>query len=395
MGEQDPEQDAATAGTLLHSRRRLRLGMIGGGRPGAIGHAHRMAAMLDGKWDVVAGVFSRNPETNQRTGADWRVPPDRCYSDFAEMAVSEAGRGDRVDAVTICTHNDTHLPIAMTFLERGFHVICDKPLTTSVEGAERLVQATKEAGVIFAVTYTYSGYPMVRMARDMILDGELGDLRSINVEYVSQYQSSPPKPDDWDDWQNDPFLSGPLGVVAGTGTHAAHMASFVSGLEISELSAELSSLVPGHRLDDHATMHVRYSNGARGYMWITTVAPGNENGLRFRIFGSRGGLDWSQEHPNHLRFSPLEQQSTVLTRGGFRQSSGAREATRVRSGSPEGYLEAFANIYTEIADAIQAGSGAARTWNFPTVEDGLRGVQFMFAALTSSQAGGKFVPLRR
>ena len=371
--------------------RRLRLGMVGGGQGGNIGRSHRAAALLDGRWDVVAGALSRNPTAAAASAARWLIAPDRSYPDYRAMAEREAAREDRIDAVTICTHNDTHHPIARAFLDHGFHVVCDKPLTTSIENACDLVQATRAAGRCFFVTYTYSGYPMVRLARDMIRAGELGEIRSVAVEYVSQYQTELGDPGDW---QNDPARFGPLGVVAGTGTHAFHMAEFVTGLRVEQLSADLASLVPGHRLEDHATMHLRFDNGARGYLWNTTIAPGNENGLSFRIHGSHGGLSWHQEHPNHLRYAPLNGQPQILSRGGFKTSPSADAVTRIPSGHPEGYLEAFANLYTEIADRLQAGEGHARAEILcPTVEDGARGVAFMFAALESSQAESRFVHL--
>jgi predicted dehydrogenase len=260
-------------------------------------------------------------------------------------------------------------------------------LTTSLDKARELVHAARAANRRFFVTYTYSGYPMVRLARDMIRAGELGEIRSVAAEYASQYQAELGDPDNW---QNDPQRSGPLGIVAGTGTHAFHMAEFVSGLSVGRLSADLASLVPGHRLEDHATMHLQFDNGARGYLYNTTIAIGEENGLCFRIFGSKGGLAWHQERPNQLIFTPLRGQAQVLSRGGFKTSAAADAGTRVSAGHPEGYIEAFANIYTDIADALQSPREDVLA---PTVVDGARGVAFMFAALESSQAESRFVSL--
>ena len=375
-----------------HPARRLRLGMVGGGQAGNIGISHRTAALMDGRWDLVAGALSRDPDRARASAADWLIAPDRAYVDYIEMAKAEAARPDRIDAVAICTPNSSHYDIALIFLRHGFHIICDKPLTTSPAKAAELVAAAQSAGVIFAVTHTYSGFPMVRMAREMIAAQELGSIRSCAVEYVSQYQTELGNPDDW---PNDPAISGPLGVVAGTGTHAHHLAEFVTGLRVTELSADLAVLVPGHRLDDHASMHLRFENGARGHLWNTTIAPGNENGLNIRVYGSKGGLRWHQEHPNQLYHTPLNGQTVILSRGGFQQTPAARDWTRVPSGHPEGYLEAFANLYSEIAEAILARQTGAtpQPWLFPTVEDGARGVQFMFAALASSQDGSRFVRL--
>jgi predicted dehydrogenase len=344
---------------------------------------------MDGQWDLVAGALSRNTSVAEESARLWLISPERSYSSFEIMAKAESAREDKIDAVAICTTNDTHHEIACAFMENGIHVICEKPLTTSEDKAEDLVRRSREANLVFAVTYNYSGYPMVRMARDLVSAGALGTLRTVAVEYVSQYQAQGAK-----DWQNDPGKSGPLGAIAGTGTHAHHLAEFVTGQRIVELSADLASLAEGNRLDDHATIHLRFSLGARGSLWCTTVAAGNENGLRIRVYGSLGGLEWSQEHPNHMVFTRLNQQPRILSRGGFEQTASAIAATRLPSGHPEGYLEAFANIYKDIAAAIWSRapnpSLACRSL-LPTVEDGARGVNFMFATLRSSRQESRFV----
>jgi predicted dehydrogenase len=270
-------------------------------------------------------------------------------------------------------------------------VVCDKPLTTGRDKADDLVRRAATAGVLFAVTYNYSGYPLVRMAREMVARGDIGDVRSVAVEYLSQYQTDPAE---GEDWQTDPVRSGPLGVVAGIGTHAFHLVEFVSGLRVAELSADLASLVGGRRLEDHAMMHLRFGNGARGSLWCTTLAPGNENGLRIRIYGSGGGIEWAQEHPNQLLFARKHEQPQIISRGGFVQTASARSATRLPSGHPEGYLEAFANIYGDVADAIWdrlLGRTSPTEPLLPTVEDGARGVHFMWAALESARVGSRFV----
>lgn len=373
-------------------RPRLRLGMVGGGLGGNIGVSHRTTALMDGRWDLVAGALSRDAGRARASAEAWQISPERAYTDYATMAAAEAVRADGIDAVTICTPNSGHHPIAMAFLDASIHVICDKPLTVSPDLADELLATARARGRIFAVTHTYSGYPMVRMAREMIAAGELGDIRSCAVEYVSQYQTELGDPDDW---QNDPAISGPLGIVAGTGTHAHHLIEFVTGARVVELSADLATLVPGHRLEDHATMHLRFDNGARGYLWNTTVAPGNENGLSFRVYGAKGGLAWHQEHPNHLLHSPLNVPTRILTRGGFGTGPAVRSTSRVPAGHPEGYLEAFANLYAEIADAVWAAKAGLPmpASQFPTVEDGARGVRFMFAARTSAFQNSRFVEL--
>ncbi|QFY60477.1 Gfo/Idh/MocA family oxidoreductase [Rhizobium grahamii] len=377
--------------TLAHwQRRRLRLGMVGGGIGGNIGSAHRTAALMDGRWDVVAGVLSRDAVRGRQSAALWQIDPARSYETVETMAAAEKAREDGIDAVAICTPNADHYPSAMAFLKAGIHVICDKPLTTVVALADELAATARAKNVIFAVTHTYSGYPMVRAAREMIAAARLGTIRSVAVEYASEYQV-----EGAEGWQNDPQLSGPLGIVAGTGTHAHHLAEFVTGLRVRQLSADLSTLVPGNRLEDHASMHLRFSNGARGYLWNTTLAPGNANGLSIRVYGDKGGIAWHQERPETLAFTPTRGVTRLITRGSEEAGDAAGRVTRVPAGHPEGYLEAFANLYCGIADAIAAHQDGtlSGTFDFPTVEDGARGVRFMHAALRSARDGSRFVPL--
>jgi len=322
------------------------------------------------------------------------MDPDRAYSDYRVMAKAEADRDDRPDAIAICTTNETHFQIAKTFLESGFNIICEKPLTTSREDAWALVELARESNALFAVCHCYSGYPMVRLARDMIASGKLGKIRSVVVEYASQYGT---EPEYTTPWLDDPARSGPSGVVAGTGTHAHHLAEFVTGQRIGELSADLATLVEGHVLEDHATMHLRFDGGARGFLWNTSLAPGNENGLSIRVFGSKGGLHWRQEEPTVLYYSPLNKATRRLTRGGFETGEANMVWERIPYGHPEGYLEAFANLYVEIGQAIldkeDGRSIPEGGYLFPTVEDGARGVDFIFAALESSRKDAAFVTI--
>lgn len=371
-------------------RRRLRLGMVGGGIGGNIGTVHRTAALLDGRWDVVAGALSRNAQRGRESAALWQIEPDRAYASAEEMALGEAARPDGIDAVAICTPNADHHPSAMAFLKAGIHVICDKPLTTVPALADELVHATDAKNLIFAVTHTYSAYPMVRAARQMVASGVIGKVRSVAVEYASEYQTAGAE-----GWQNDPELSGPLGIVAGTGTHAHHLAEFVTGLRVTEISADLATLVAGNRLDDHVTMHLRFSNGARGYLWNTTLAPGNANGLSIRVYGDKGGISWHQESPEILSYTPTGEATRLLKRGSKEAGSEAAAVSRVPAGHPEGYLEAFANLYSEIAQAIADRNEGleANEFGFPTVKDGARGVRFMHAALRSARSESRFVAL--
>jgi predicted dehydrogenase len=268
-------------------------------------------------------------------------------------------------------------------------------MTTSIEDALDLVGTVRSRGLVFALTHHGAGYPLIRLARDMVAAGELGELRSVAVEYIAQYQADLADPGEW---RNDPARSGPLGIVADIGTHAYHLAGFVTGTEVSELAAELSTLVPGRRLDDHATMLLRFANGARGHLWCTALAVGNENGLRLRVYGSRGGLEWNQEQPDVLKVTQLGRQPRLVTKAGLEDTPSARAATRVPAGHAEGYIEAFANLYSEVSELILAReegrepSPLAR--HVPTVEDGARGVRFMLAALESSRAGGRWVDPR-
>ncbi|MGY5809097.1 Gfo/Idh/MocA family protein [Rhizobium sp. LEGMi198b] len=375
--------------TLTAFPRRLRLGLVGGGNSGSIGPSHIAAARLDGRWELVAGSFSRNAERTKEVARELFLDPERAYPSYMEMAAREAERADAIDAVTICTYNETHYEIADAFLSKGIHVICDKPLTVTVEQAWALEEKARNAGLVLAVTYTYSGYPMVRMAREMIADGRLGSVRSVQVEYASHYQTQAFKKKDW---QQDTIKTGVLGVVAALGSHAFHLAEFVSGLRVQELAADLAGLA--HPLDDHVNMLLRFEGGARGALWTTSLAHGSANGLTIRVIGTDGALSWHQEHPELLNYCASGETPVLFTRGGPAATSMAKIATRIPAGHPEGYLEAFANIYTAVARAIAEGRALPDRDDFPTAYEGARGVDFMFAALRSSETGSLFVPLK-
>lgn len=374
--------------------RKLRLGMVGGGLGGFIGALHRTSATIDGRWTVVAGALSRNADRARASAENWYLDPARSYGDYREMIRCEAARDDRPDAITIVTTNETHYEIAIACLEAGFNVLCDKPLSIRAEEARKLADLSEEKGAIFAVSYSYSGYPMIRHAKAMIERGDLGDIRSVIVEYASQYGT---EPEYGMPWMDDPAKTGPSSLVAGTGTHAFHLAEFVAGVRVNELSADLATLVPGHRLEDHATMHLRFENGARGFLWNTSLAPGNENGLSLRIYGNKGGLRWNQEQPNVLHYAPLNAPTQTINRGGFGTDSAARRWERAVAGQPEGYLEALGNIYAEFAEALLAKEAGthfdADKYLFPTVRDGARGIDFVYASLKSSAQNAAFVSL--
>ena len=374
--------------------RRLRLGMVGGGRGAFIGAVHRIAARLDDRYELVAGALSRDPANATASAADLYIAPDRAYTDFRAMAAAEAARADGIDVVAIVTPNAAHHAIAKAFLASGIHVICDKPLTTTLADALDLVQAVRASGNVFALTHNYTGYPMVRQARAMVEAGELGAVRVVQAEYPQDWLSTALESTGQKQaaWRTDPAQAGAAGSLGDLGTHAHNIAEFVTGLRLDAVSAELSTFVAGRRVDDHAQVMLRFAGGARGLLWSSQVCPGNENALRLRVYGEKAGLEWAQEHPNQLRFAPLGEAPRTLARGVGALSPAAAHATRIPSGHPEGYLEAFAQLYRDAAEQISARiEGRApdpAALLVPTVEDGARGVKFLEAAIASSRAGG-------
>jgi predicted dehydrogenase len=375
---------------------RIRLGMVGGGEGAFIGAVHRIAARIDDQYELVAGALSSTPDKARRSGAALGLAPDRVYDDFASLAKAEAARPDGVEAVSIVTPNHVHAPAAIALLEAGLHVICDKPLTVSLADAKRMQAAVAASGRIFALTHNYTGYPLVRCMRQMIRAGELGELRLVQVEYPQDWLSGPTETtgNKQAEWRVDPARAGGGGALGDIGTHAFNLADYVTGLEVAELLADLNVFVPGRKLDDNAQILLRYANGARGALWASQVAPGNENGLRLRVYGTKGGLHWEQENPNELRWSPLGEPARIITRAGPGSGSAAARVTRTPGGHPEGYLEGFANIYSEVALAIKAareGKKPPAECEFPTIVDGVKGVAFVEAAVRSSKANAAWV----
>jgi len=377
---------------------RIRLGMVGGGEGAFIGAVHRLAARMDDHYELVAGALSSTPEKAQRSGAALGLAADRIYDDYESMAKAESKRADRIEAVAIVTPNHMHAGPAYAFLKAGVHVICDKPLTTSLAEAKNLKTAADKSGLIFAVTHNYTGYPLVRRAREMVKAGELGEIRLIQVEYPQDWLTGPTETtgNKQAEWRVDPKRSGAGGAIGDIGTHAYNLADYIGGLDVTELSAELTSFGAGRVLDDNVQVMLRYANGARGALWASQVAPGNENGLRIRIYGTKGGLDWVQADPNHMLWSPLGQSTRIVTRGGPDSGAAAARVTRIPPGHPEGYLEGFANIYSEVAQAIKAaraGKKPPEGVHFPTVDDGVKGLAFIEAAVKSSKANGEWTKL--
>ena len=382
-----------------HQQHRIRLGMVGGGQGAFIGAVHRIAARIDDQYELVAGALSSNPERADASARELGIAADRSYASYEEMALAEAARPDGIEAVSIVTPNHLHAPIAQAFLNAGIHVICDKPLTTSVEEAEDLVELVEQSGKLFVLTHNYSGYPMIRQARSMVANGELGDIRVIQVEYPQDWltERSELSGNKQAEWRTDPARSGAGGAIGDIGTHAYHLAGFVSGLETEQVLAQLTSFVEGRSLDDDVQIMLRYKGGARGSLWASQVAVGNENGLKLRIYGSKGGLEWTQADPNYLWFTRFGEPKQLITRGGAGANAAANRVTRIPGGHPEGYLEGFATIYTEAAHAIRAARSGEKPdaqVMYPTVYDGLDGMRFIAASVASSQAGNEWTRLK-
>jgi predicted dehydrogenase len=375
--------------------RRLRLGMIGGGAGSFIGPTHRMAARLDDRYELVAGALSSDAEKGRQSAVELGIDPNRAYADYAAMAVAEPARDDGVEVVAIVTPNHLHYGPICALLEAGIDIVCDKPLTTDLDEALDLVKRVRGTGRVFALTHAYVAYPLVRYARDIVAAGDLGEIRMVQVEYPQEsyvdlseeHEVTVPRA-----WRRDPARSGPGGCVADIGTHAHHLAAFVSGLDLAELCADVSTFVPGGRVDDNNNVLLRYDGGARGILWASKIAAGYRNPLRLRLFGTKGGLSWCQEDPNQLEILTARGEPRVVCAGSPDLGPDAESGTRLKPGHPEGLIEAFANIYTDVADVVTARildkpeSPAVR--NIPTVEDGARGIKFVDAVLESSAAGG-------
>ena len=381
--------DAKTGG-------RIRLGMVGGGEGAFIGAVHRIASRIDDQYELVAGALSSTPDKARRSGEAFGLAADRVYDDYESMAKAEAKRPDGIEAVSIVTPNNVHAGATYAFLKAGAHVICDKPLTVSLAEAKKMKAAVEKSGRIFALTHNYTGYPLVRRMREMVRNGELGEIRLIQVEYPQDWLTGPTETtgNKQAEWRVDPKRSGAGGSLGDIGTHAFNLADYVTGLDLAELAADLTSFGARRQLDDNAQIMLRYANGARGAVWASQVAPGNENALMLRVYGTKGGLRWRQENPNTLYWSPYEKSTRIITRGGPESGEAAGRVTRIPPGHPEGYLEGFANVYSEVAAAIKAartGKKPPKGVHFPTIDDGVKGLAFIEAAVKSSKANGKWV----
>ncbi len=387
--------------TIARLGRRLRLGVVGGGPGSFIGPVHRTAARLDDCYEIAASVLSSDPARAKAGAEAAGLDPARAYGSVPEMLDAEADREDGIEVLAVMTPNDSHYPLSRLGLERGLDVICDKPLTNTPEDALDLAARVRDSRLVFCTTYNYTGYPMVRQARAMIDDGDIGEVRMVQVEYIQPSLATlteAEKTGAEGPWRLDPARSGPSLVLGDIGSHAHHMACFVTGLQVESVSARVGAVVPGRQVHDCVMANLEYEGGAWGTLWVTNAAAGAEHGLRFRIFGSTGGLEWFQENPNYLHHMPLGGPRRTLARGGAGLKPAAVQASRLKIGHPEGYQEAFATLYREVAAAVVArrvdGSYAPETWAFPTVEDGARGVKFIEAALKSSAQGGAWADAR-
>ncbi|MBN8933123.1 MAG: Gfo/Idh/MocA family oxidoreductase [Rhizobium pusense] len=365
--------------------------MIGGGLGGLIGRGHRYAMRLDDSFDLVAGAFSSTAERSKASAEALGIPGSRAYADWREMLACESRlpENERIDVVAIVTPNYLHCEQALASLQSGFHVICDKPLGVNLEEVTKVGAVARESGKVFVLTHNYSGYPLVRHARQMVRDGEIGDIRVVQVEYVQDWlcEAIEGQGHKQAAWRQDPKQAGPGGALGDIGTHAYQLATFITGLRAETLYADLSSFVGGRALDDNANVLLRYPSGAKGILWASQVAPGNENALRIRIFGSKGGITWAQEDPNRLEFTPLGQPTRTVTRSSQAVGADGAYATRVPTGHPEGWIEGFAQIYSDAAELIMARlenrDPDPRAGHLPTAEDGEDGMRFVLAAVQS------------
>lgn len=377
------------------------MGMVGGGQGAFIGGVHRMAAALSQQIELVAGCFSRDPANTAQTGRELHLAPERCYATFADMAAREAARpaGDRIDFVTIVTPNRTHFPVARAFLEHGFHVLCDKPMTFDVGEARELVRLVERTGLVFGLSHNYTGHPLVRHASAMFRDGAMGQVRKVIVEYLQDFLAYPHERHGQKQalWRVDPAQAGAGGTLGDCGCHAINLLEFVLGPEVTSVCADKSTFLPGRVLDEDVNLLLRLRGGGKGIMTVSQIATGEENALTLRIYAEKGAIKWSQENPNQLDVYRYGEERRTLTRGSGYLSPAAASATRVPVGHPEGYLEAFATIYDGFVRAVWAHLDgkplAMAEYAFPTVRDGLRGMEFIHAAVTSAQANAAWVDL--
>ncbi|MEX2443582.1 MAG: Gfo/Idh/MocA family oxidoreductase [Alkalispirochaeta sp.] len=379
--------------------RRLRIAMIGGGPGSFIGGIHRIAARMDDCYELTTGIFSSRPERSAEIARDFGIAPDRIYNDVDHLLERESARDDGIDVVAIMTPNDSHYSYAMAAVNHGFNVICDKPLTNTLEEARQLHAAVVEAKVVFCLTHNYTGYPMVRQARALVESGALGEIRLVQVEYVQGGKAEPIEMDSDAprSWKFEPARRGPSAVMGDIGTHAHNLVRYITTLEISAVAAELGAIVPGREFDDYAGAFLRLENGGRGVFWVTQAAAGMDNSLKIRVSGDKGTVEWQQEIPQQLDYRPLHEPAQRIVPNGPGVLPLSKRVSRIVKGHPEGFPEAFANIYRDAAEAIAARIAGTTpdplAMTFPTAADGLKGVEFVAAAIESNTNGGRWIDL--
>ncbi len=373
---------------------KIRIGFIGGGQNSFIGYTHRLAARFDNRFEFVAGVFSKDKKKSIAFGKSLGLDPMRCYSDYKTMAKKELNRSDGIEAIGIMTPSGDHYKIAKEFIRSKIHIICDKPLTATLEDAVALEKLVKKSKIIFALTHNYSAYPMLREAKELVTKNKIGKIKVINVEYPQGYTVGVKKKNEKNTlkWRLDKNMSGPSMILAEIGTHAYHLMRYVTGLEVREVSAEVNSLSEEISVDDNAFIIVRMNNQARGSVWVSSAATGGENGLKIRVYGTKGAVEWLQDDPNNLKFTELNSPTKILTRASNTVSNLSIQSSRVAAGHPEGFFEAFANIYTEFADSINSyNKNKKNNFIHPSIDDGVRGIKFIFAAKKSSNQNSKWI----
>ena len=380
--------------------RKLRMGMVGGGRGAFIGQVHRMAANLDGKIELVAGAFSSDPEKSKLSGQDFFIDPDRAYGSYEEMAKAEAAREDGIDFVSIVVQNHLHFAVAKCFLDAGINVICDKPLTVDLVQAKELKKIVEDSGLVFALTHNYTGYPMVKEARRMVKDGELGRLLKIVAEYPQGYAVGDVVGEGSgaiSNWRADPKIAGKSNCMGDIGTHAHNLTKYITGLEVDELAAELTAFIPGRELDDDGNCLVRFTDGVKGIIYASQISNGDENNLNIRVYGTKASLEWHQEDPNELIVKYANAPRKTYRRGNDYLGSAAQENSRTPFAHPEGFIGAFANVYLAaakaISDQIDGNAAPEGGYDFPTVDDGVAGVAFIGACVESSQNNAAWTKL--
>ena len=380
----------------LKGRPKIKIGFVGGGPNSFIGYSHRLAARFDNRFEFVAGVFSRDINKSRKFGTSLGLDSQRCYDDYILMAKQESKRTDGIQALGIMTPSGDHYKIAKPFIENKVHIICDKPLTATIDEAVKLEKIVKKHKVVFALTHNYSAYPMLREAKSIVEKGKIGKVMLINVEYPQGYTVGIKKKEEASilKWRLDKNMCGPSMILSEIGTHAYHLLRYVTNLEVKEVAAEVTSLSSDLTVDDNAFLLLRMDNNSRGTVWVSSAATGGENGLKIRVYGNKGSVEWYQDDPNHLKFTELGEPTKIITRASKTVSNLSLQSSRVAAGHPEGFFEAFANIYTEFADSIQKRK-KNKKFNYvhPTIKDGVKGIKFIFAAKKSSDQNSKWTKL--